>query len=109
MNEIVQYETEDGHCPFAAWFMALESSAAVKVRTAIARMEAGNFGDVKPVGGGVPERRIDFGPGYRPHFGRDGQKLVILLVGGTKKRQHRDIAAAKDFWASYKRRQQAGK
>ena len=52
-------------------------------------MELGNFGDVKPVGQGVSERRIDFGPGLRLYFGQDGRKLVVLLVGGTKKRQQR--------------------
>ena len=58
---------------------------------AIARMEQGNLSNVKPVGDGVLEYRIDFGPGYRVYFGRDGEMLVILLTGGTKKRQQRDI------------------
>ena len=75
-----------------------------RVTTAIARLEAGNPGDVKPVGKGVSERRIDFGPGYRVYFGRDGQELIILLVGGTKKRQQRDIEKAQAYWAHYKRR-----
>lgn len=92
MIEVVQYEAEDGHCPFADWFDGLDARAALKVRTAIARMEAGNFGDVQPVGDGVSERRIDFGPGYRIYFGQDGNRLVILLAGGTKKRQQRTSA-----------------
>lgn len=104
MIEIAQYETSDGECPFADWFDALESQAALKVRTAIARMETGNFGDVKPVGEGVSERRIDWGPGYRVYFGRDGVRLVILLVGGSKKRQQNNIRWAKQYWADYKRR-----
>jgi len=67
-------------------------------------MELGNFGDVKPVGRGVLERRIDFGPGFRIYFGQDGRKLIVLLVGGTKKRQQRDVEQAKAYWTDYKRR-----
>jgi putative addiction module killer protein len=63
---------------------------------------------VKPVGEGVSERRIDFGPGYRVYFGQDGQRLVILLVGGTKQRQQRDIAQAKAYWQDYKQRKKGG-
>ncbi|MBK1725265.1 addiction module protein [Thiocystis violacea] len=106
--EVAQYETEAGESPFAAWFEGLEARAAAKVRTALARIETGNFGDVKPVGEGVSERRIDFGPGYRVYFGQDGQKLVILLVGGTKKRQQRDIDQAKTYWHDYKHRKKGG-
>ena len=108
MIVVTQYETEEGSCPFADWFDGIDARAAVKVRTAIARIETGNFGDVKSVGGGVSERRIDFGPGYRVYFGRDGDALVILLVGGTKKRQQKDIEQAKALWAEYKRRKKKG-
>jgi putative addiction module killer protein len=108
MVEVVQYETEDGRCPFAEWFADLDARAAAKVTTAIARIEAGNPGDVKPVGEGVSERRIDFGPGYRLYFGQDGRRLVILLVGGTKKRQQQDIAEAKAYWSAYKQRKKGG-
>ena len=66
--------------------------------------ELGNFSNVKGVGGGVFEYRIDFGPGYRVYFGKDGDAVVILLGGGTKKRQDRDIATAHDRWADYKKR-----
>ncbi len=72
MPEIREYETDDGRSPFAGWFENVDPKAAVKVTVAIARLEAGNPGDVKPVGQGVSERRIDFGPGYRVYFGRDG-------------------------------------
>lgn len=108
MVEVVQYETAEGTCPFADWFADLDARAAAKVRTAIARLETGNLGDVKPVGEGVSERRIDFGPGYRVYFGQDGQRLVILLVGGTKQRQQRDIAQAKAYWQDYKQRKKGG-
>lgn len=71
---------------------------------ALTRMEQGNFAKTKGVGAGVYEYKIDFGPGYRIYFGRDGDKLVILLGGGTKKRQQKDIVAAHMCWADYKRR-----
>lgn len=108
MIEVVQYETEEGQCPFSEWFDSLDTSAALKVRTAVARMEAGNLGDVKPVGEGVSERRIDFGPGYRVYFGQDGRRLIVLLAGGTKRRQRGDIERAKAYWADYKRRKKGG-
>jgi putative addiction module killer protein len=69
----------------------------------LARMEQGNLSNVKSVGEGVLEYRIDFGPGYRIYFGRDGETIVILLIGGTKKRQQHDIDAARAYWQDYKR------
>ena len=108
MVELVVYVTESGKAPFEDWFTKLDTSAALKVRTALARLETGNLGDVKPVGQGVSERRITFGPGYRVYFGQDGDKLVILLCGGTKKRQSKDIEQAKAFWDDYKNRKQKG-
>ena len=106
MVEIVLYETDEGRCPFSVWFDNLDASAALKVRAAIARMEVGNLGDVKPVGGGVSERRIDWGAGYRLYFGRDGERLVVLLGGGTKKRQRVDIQKAQACWADYRKRKE---
>ena len=108
MFEVVVYETDEGRAPFEAWFNALDTQAALKVTTAIARIEAGNLGDVKPVGQGVSERRITFGPGFRLYFGQDGKKLVVLLTGGTKKRQSKDIEQAQAFWADYKQRKKGG-
>jgi putative addiction module killer protein len=67
-------------------------------------MEGGNFSAAKAIGAGVSELRMDFGPGYRVYFGKDGEQLVILLAGGSKKRQQADIEAAKALWADYKRR-----
>jgi putative addiction module killer protein len=69
-----------------------------------ARLELGNFSNVKGVGGGVFEYRIHFGPGYRIYFGKDGETLVILLGGGAKKRQDRDIATTRERWGDYKKR-----
>jgi putative addiction module killer protein len=74
------------------------------VSVALTWVEQGNLSNIKPVGEGVLECRIDWGPGYRVYFGRDGDVLVILLSGGTKRRQQRDIETAKALWADYKRR-----
>ena len=98
------YIDEKGKKRFASWLEALDAVAAAKVAIALTRMEQGNFSNAKGVGGGVQEYRIDFGPGYRIYFGRDGDQLVILLGGGSKKRQNRDIQEAQACWANYKRR-----
>ena len=71
---------------------------------AITRMEQVNFSKVEGVGAGVQERKVDHGPGYRIYFGRDGDRIVILLGGGTKKCQNTDIRAAQQYWTDYKRR-----
>ena len=104
MIELRYYLGSDGESPFEQWFSALEVAAAAKVSVALARVEQGNLSNVKGVGEGVLEYRIDWGPGYRVYFGRDGDVLVILLTGGTKRRQQRDIETAKALWADYKRR-----
>lgn len=108
MVDLLEYELETGRSPFGEWFATLDAQAASKITTAMARLEAGNLGDVKSVGEGVLERRISFGPGYRVYFGQDGHALVILLIGGTKKRQQQDIAQAKAYWQDYKQRKKAG-
>jgi len=101
--EIVEYENNAGKNAFRDWLADLETRAFARVTSAIARMRLGNFGDVKPVGGGVSERRIDYGRGYRIYFGRDGKKLVVLLGGGSKSRQNKDIQAAQKAWLEYKK------
>jgi putative addiction module killer protein len=88
---------------------ALNASAAAKVTIAITRIAQGNLSNAKSVGGGVQEYRIDFGPGYRIYFGRDGERLVILLGGGTKKRQQDDIHVARNLWTDYRRRKKEAK
>jgi putative addiction module killer protein len=102
MIDIRYYVAASGEEPFAEWFAELEATARAKVTRSIARMEQGNFSNVKGVGEGVLEYRINIGPGYRVYFGRDGDTLVILLTGGTKRRQQRDIAAAQAYWRDYK-------
>jgi putative addiction module killer protein len=102
MPEIRYYLTSSGQQPFAEWYADLDATARAKVTRAIDRLEQGNFSNVKSVGEGVFELRIDFGPGYRVYFGQDGQTLIILLTGGTKKRQQYDIDAAHTYWQEYK-------
>ena len=104
MLELRYYLAPDGRSAFEKWFAELDPAARAKVTVAIARLEQGNLSSVKSVGEGVLEYRIDWGPGYRVYFGRDGAVLVILLTGGTKKRQQRDIVAAIEMWGDYRRR-----
>ena len=100
--QILEYLDVAGDSPYRDWFESLNAQAAAKVTVALTRIELGNLSNVKGVGAGVQEYRIDFGPGYRIYFGRDGDTIVILLMGGTKKRQQRDIDAAQDYWRIYK-------
>ena len=95
--EIREYVDDRGRSPFGRWFDNLDAGAASRVRTALARMEAGNLSNVAGVGSGVLECRINVGPGYRIYFGRDGDTLVVLLGGGTKVRQQRDIVDAREL------------
>ena len=97
-----QYTDTGGRNPFALWFAELDGVTAVRVETALLRLRDGNVSKVKSVGSGVAELKMDFGPGYRVYFGRDGKTLVILLGGGTKKRQEIDIAKAQERWTDYK-------
>ena len=102
--EIREFVDAGGRSPFADWYDDLNVHAAAKVTTALVRMEHGNFSNAKGVGTGLFEHRIDFGPGYRVYFGKDGDTLIILLGGGTKKRQQKDIRDAQTLWREYKRR-----
>lgn len=104
MLDVELFVTEDGTAPFANWFEGLPADVADRVRVALLRMERGNLGDHKSVGQGVNEARLHFGPGYRLYFGRDGQKLIVLLIGGSKRSQARDIKAAQLLWKRYKAR-----
>jgi putative addiction module killer protein len=104
MAEIRELIDAQGACPYKTWFDRLNPQPAAKVVTALTRLALGNFSNVKGVGTGVFELRISFGPGYRVYFGKDGDQLLILLSGGTKQRQQRDINAAIANWQDYKRR-----
>lgn len=103
--ELREYLTETGQNPFRKWLHSLRDlQARARIRVRLNRVRLGNPGDCKPVGDGVMELRMDFGPGYRVYWGQDGDVLVILLCGGDKSTQTRDIATAKQYWQSYKRR-----
>jgi putative addiction module killer protein len=99
--KVVEY-LQNGVSVFENWFNGLDAQAAAKVTTALYRLEQGNVSNVKSVGQGVSEYKIDFGPGYRIYFGREGNMLVILLGGGAKKTQSRDMRNAQLLWAQYK-------
>jgi putative addiction module killer protein len=100
--DVREYIDARGRFPYAKWFDRLSAQAAAKVTVAVSRMHQGNLSNVKGVGEGVLEYRIDWGPGYRIYLGRDGEALIILLGGGTKQRQDRDIARAKACWDDYR-------
>ena len=88
--------------PFLDWLASLREARAVGiVRARLNRIRLGNFGDCKSVGGGIEELRIDFGPGYRIYYGRHGALVVVLLCGGDKRTQARDILRAQKYWKEY--------
>jgi putative addiction module killer protein len=108
--QVLYYQTADEKRPIEEWLDELRADrrarAAILVR--IDRMERGLIGDWKSVGGGVGELRIDFGPGYRVYFGRDGMTVVVLLCGGYKGTQSRDIGKARQYWRDYEKRKRSG-
>ena len=107
---VFEYLEASGESPFARWFDRLNATAAARVTTALYRLTHGDFSSVKGVGAGVYEYKIDFGPGYRIYFGRDGDRVIILLGGSEKKRQWTAIRNAQALWTTYKRRKtSAGK
>ncbi len=109
MLEIREYRDRNGRSPFGDWFHGLNVEASRKVTTAIYRVGLGNLSAMKSVGAGVHECRINFGPGYRVYFGKEGHQIVILLGGGTKQRQQDDIRRAMGRWEDYKRQKKERK
>lgn len=102
---IEYYVTDSDRIPFRDWLEGLRDVAGrAKIRVRLDRVRLGNLGDHRTVGEGVSELRLDFGPGYRAYFGLDGDRLVLLLLGGDKASQEKDIARAKEFWRDYQRR-----
>lgn len=101
--ELLEYVNAAGISPFAQWREKLDTTTRARVTVAVFRLSSGNFSGVKGAGAGIFELRLDFGPGYRVYFGKDGEQLVILLGGGTKKRQQADIETAHALWQEYKR------
>lgn len=106
MPKVTEYMDRAGRSPFGRWFDGLEAQAAAKVSAVLYRLEQGNQAEVKALGGGVYERRIHWGPGLRIYFGHEGAHLILLLGGGTKSGQRRDIEAARKVWKDYQQRQE---
>lgn len=101
-QEVVTYRTNDGKRPFKDWLLRLRDEIGrAKIRARIARIQCGNFGECKSVGHGVQELKIRWGPGYRVYFGRDGNRIVVLLCGGDKSTQSKDIRLAQKYWKEY--------
>ena len=103
--EIRRYRTAAGVEPFTQWLSELpDRQARARILARLERIEVGNFGDAKFLRDGVSELRIDWGPGYRVYFGRDGRKLIVLVCGGDKRRQGADIKKAVELWQEYEER-----
>lgn len=107
-REVREYLTPDGKNPFREWLLALaDVEARARIRARLIRVRLGNFGDCKSLGTGLFELRISHGPGYRVYFGRYEQIVVILLCGGDKRTQEKDIQKAQYYWQDYQRRTQS--
>jgi putative addiction module killer protein len=107
-QNVVEYVRQDGANPYRKWFDGLPSQAAVKIAAGTFRLQMGNTSNVKWFDG-IGEYRIDWGPGYRIYLAKDGDNLILLLGGGTKKNQQADIKRAKAMWAEYTLRKSAAK
>jgi putative addiction module killer protein len=101
-REVLIYETAEGKSPFEDWLGGLKDAVGrALVRKRINRVRLGNLGRNRSLGDGVWELKIDFGPGYRVYYGEDGPRIVVLICGGDKGSQDRDIAKAKEYWRDY--------
>jgi putative addiction module killer protein len=107
--EIREYIDAGGHNRYREWMSKLDPSIRARIDKSVLRMGCGNLSGVKPEGEGVSALRVDFGPGYRVYFGQDGDRLLILLAGGTKRRQENDIQLARSLWSDYKKRKRENK
>ena len=102
-KRLVAFRTEEGRVPFDEWLLDLpDPRAAARILARLVRVRCGNLCDCKAVGDGVSELRVDYGPGYRVYLGQQGQTLVVLLCGGDKRTQERDIRLAKRYWRQFK-------
>jgi putative addiction module killer protein len=100
---ILIFERSDGKCPFQDWLLNLRDvKARATIRARLERVRLGNLGDCKSLRGGILELRITYGPGYRVYMGFDGTTFVVLLCGGDKGSQKRDITKARVLWEEYK-------
>jgi putative addiction module killer protein len=102
-QEVLYYKTANGREPFRDWFLSLQDARVrQKIEARLARVRSGNFGDCHFVGSGVVELRVHFGPGYRIYFGRLGNQVIVLLAGGDKQSQTKDIERAQIYWNDYR-------
>ena len=97
------YESDDGKCPYDDWLESLDPKTAARIEVRIRRFKSGNFGDHKLLGEGVFEARLFFGPGYRVYFGKEKGRLILLLAGGDKASQNKDIKKAKDLLKEWRK------
>lgn len=105
MTEIRHYATASGEDVFQEWFDGLrDRQAQARIQARVDRLERGLFGDAEPCGESVWELRIDWGPGYRVYYARSGEKVILLLCGGDKRKQQADIERAKEYWRDYQKR-----
>ena len=105
MLELRLYRTAAGDAPVTIWLSDLpDRRARARILARLERLEIGNFGDCKFLRDGVSELRIDWGPGYRVYFGRDGRTVIVLLCGGDKRKQNSDIKRAVELWQEYEKR-----
>ena len=103
-KKLITYETDSGKKPYEDWLDDLDPTISLRIEMRVNRVAMGNLGDVKPVGEGVSELRIFFGAGYRVYFAQQGDQFVVLLCGGDKSSQTKDIETATTYWADFKRR-----
>jgi putative addiction module killer protein len=104
-RQLEYYETQEGERPFRDWLLRLrDREGRRRIWARIDRVSLGNLGYCRAVGDGVMELKVDAGPGYRVYFGQEGDRLVILLCGGDKGTQARDIKTAIGYWVDYRRR-----
>ncbi|MEJ1297689.1 MAG: type II toxin-antitoxin system RelE/ParE family toxin [Candidatus Sedimenticola sp. (ex Thyasira tokunagai)] len=105
INTVNEYTDEKGNSPYSKWLNGLrDAKAKAKIIIQVDKMELGLFGDIEPIGGGLSEVRIHYGPGYRVYFRREGNQVYLLLCGGDKSTQPKDIKKAKEYWQEHKRR-----
>jgi putative addiction module killer protein len=105
-RELRIYETDDGNAPFSSWLDSLrDREARARIKKRLDRVALGNLGDHRSVGGGVFEFKIDYGAGYRVYFAQTEVLILLLLCGGDKSTQERDIVKAKQFWANFNQRE----
>ncbi len=102
-SQVRELLLDDGSSPYAEWFNGLPADAAAKVTTAKLRMQQGNLSNVEWFRG-IGEYKIDFGPGWRIYLAKDGLQIIVLIGGGSKKGQQRNIDRAVELWEDYKRR-----